>query len=232
MSEEVFDIESLPKPTVTDGDDDELAIPQDFDEVQVRRRFIPGEGETIDIDDYEMRGVTLLEGARACISVFGELVAWGWKNLAPNIIEQDTGDPLGQSGWVKFCADMWGCTMSTIWKAWQVAETRHALAPPEDVSPTLLYEIASGCENDAETEQVLNKALAEGWGAQDVRWIKALRNAGLLQDWELPRLIRKGRYLFIEVHGTRTPVAEFCALVGDARLGAKFLEMKSRWDNE
>jgi hypothetical protein len=102
------------------------------------------------------------------------------------------------------------------------------LPRPQDAPPTLAYEIISGCETPEEADEVLDRALAEGWSVSDVRDIKRLRATGLLNDWRRLRLVSDGSVIYVTDGRERVPVARLVGGDGLARAGAALLWIRAR----
>ena len=139
-------------------------------------RYVPQPDEIVTWPEYIQRGVEVIELARDCFMVLGQLVEVGWQRYADK-----------QAGKRKFAAKLaaeWGCSRSTITKAWVLHGTQLPL--PEDAPPTLAYEVISSTDDPAEQEERLEKAMEEGWTTHDVREVKRLAN--VWDRWERVRL--------------------------------------------
>ena len=171
-------------------------------------------------DAFAQAGVELVEQARHCFLVLGELAEWGWAHL-------NVGS-MTKNEFALFCAQSWGCTRTTVLKAWTVATVAADLPP--DVPPTLVYEIASGVNDPEELEEILDRALFEGWSAWEVREIKALRRAGVLDEWVLPSFFEQENYLLVAINGKQTICAELTADKDEpnAHAGIHLLKMRAK----
>ena len=153
---------------------EEVAPPEELD--SLRLRYLPGEGEVLTEEEFVQRGVTIVDLARACYLLLGELLAWKIGTVV-GLDETSTRQV------VEHYAAQWQVSASSLWKSLVLAKRFPGLELPKDVAPTLTYEIISGCGTKDEAEAVLDLALGEGWTVQEVREIKALRAAGLMDDW-------------------------------------------------
>lgn len=192
------------------------------DSQALRARYLPGRGERLTEDEFIQRGAELVELSRVCYLLLGELVAW--KIAAEQAVSEDSKREL-----IARYARAWGLGETRLWKAYVLAVRFPGLALPEDVNPTLAYEVVSGCETETEADEVLDLVLGEGWTVSDVREVKALRALGVLQDWRRVRLVSDGNGGVLADDGVRR---EYCAHFIEnsdvTRAGAALLRIRGR----
>ena len=194
-----------------------------LDESILRRRYIPVEGEVVTEDEFVQRGVELVELARVSFRLLGELIEWKFG------VERAESEETKRA-MIKRYAVCWGMSQSSLWKAWVLIGRFPDLLLPEDASQTLVYEIISGCQTKEEAERVIDLALHEGWTVSEVREMKILRGAGLLDHWCRLRIGCDGSGTVTVRNGKRS---EKCAQLsaesdGLAAAGAMLLRIRGR----
>lgn len=185
-----------------EGEGGPLPVPSsDID--ALRRRFLPHSRKDLTIDRYQHAGIEIIGMARDLGQILGELTELGWQHLRPHItVSGDVIKDTQRTRWAEWCARMWGCSRSTVSKAWLVATCE--VDRPQDMSLTTFYEIISGCETEEEVNRVVELAIDNDWRSYHVRFIKRLHDADLLpaERWVLPRLTRRGSKLYVYLDGT------------------------------
>ncbi|HIP96550.1 MAG TPA: hypothetical protein EYH32_04965 [Anaerolineae bacterium] len=197
-------------------------LPANVDLDVLRDRYIPADGERVDEEEFVQRGIELVSTARYAFVLLGELIDWKFRHEGA-----DTDESRRQI--VRRYAPLWGVSEASIWKAWVVACRWPELPRPQDAPPTLAYEIISGCSTPEEADEVMDRALAEGWSVADVRDIKRLRAMGVLDEWTRLRLVSDGSTIYVVDGGQRrVPVARLVGGDGLARAGAALLRIRAR----
>ena len=197
--------------------------PVPLGEALLRRRFVPGEGEIVDEEDFIQRGVDLVELARVSFRLLGELIDWKFK------VERAESEESKRAMIQRYCA-CWGMSQSSLWKAWVLVGRFPNLQLPEDTSQTLIYEIISGCATEEEADRVLDLALQEGWTVSEVREIKTLRGMGYLEDWRRLRMVCDSKGTVTVYDGKQNEICGKLDLEsnGLASAGAVLLKVRAR----
>ena len=186
----------------------------------LRRRYVPVPDEIVTWDEFVQRGAEVVQLARDCFMLLGELVEEGWQRF---------GSPQGRRHFAGMCADAWGCSRASVTKAWVLHGANLEL--PQDAPPTLAYEIVSGEDDPESAEEALDRAVAEGWRVQDAREVKALRSQGLVDAWQRVHLsMRADGTLMARNDGEWVAIGELD--VGSSEIlvlaGIKLLRMRAR----
>jgi hypothetical protein len=149
------------------------------------------------IEEYETDGIGLLDYVQQAAIGLGMLLDWGNEHIRPHVLVN--GKPIhGDSAWCSWCAKLWNTSRPTLVKAWNLWKQgpKAGVEIPANVCHSAAYAIISaGIEDPNERQRVLDRAADEQWTAWDVREIKGLLKRGLVDDWELPQLVRRGDYV-------------------------------------
>jgi len=191
--------------------------PPSPDYTALRARYVPAPNESISWEDFVMRGVELIEGARHRFLVLGDLALEGWNRFAPRSSQRE---------WEGTCAAAWGCNRSTVNKAITLA--RSPVALPEDMTPTLTYTVLSAAGDDhVLAERLMDLVVQQNWSAWDVRNVKILVHEELLDEWIRPRLYRSGDRLLVSDGTSTAVVARFEDNGRLSEAGARLLALKA-----
>jgi len=142
------------------------------------RQYVPTPDEVLTWDEYIGRCAEVIGLARECFITLGELVEEGWQRFG-----HKSGSKRQFAGML---ASALGCERSTIWKAWRLNGA--TLDLPQDVPPTLAYEVVSSTDDPVEQEERMDTVVAEGWTTGEVREAKRLLGSGAWDKWDRVRL--------------------------------------------
>lgn len=141
---------------------------------EFRGALIPADDEYVPHEEIVRRGRFIVQMAHISYVLLGEL-----SNYVIQREDTENVDKLiGQMAYE------WGCRKSTVYRAWAYTSKHPKVPRPQDLPQGMTGEALQMAETEEEADELLEKMVAEDWGARELREMRRL------QSWDLlPRLV-------------------------------------------